>query len=46
MADTKSLRLIGYGLSAITVLVTIIATALVVDATRVAMEPTTVHAAM
>ena len=50
MADTKSLRLIGYGLSAITMLVTIVAALLVVDATvdatLIAMEPASVHAAM
>jgi hypothetical protein len=46
MADTKSLRLIGYGLSAVTVLVTIVATALVVDATRLAWKAPTVHAAV
>jgi|EndMetStandDraft_4_1072995.scaffolds.fasta_scaffold152917_3 hypothetical protein len=45
MADTKSLRLIGYGLSAVTMLVTIVAALLVVDAARIMAEPT-VHAAM
>ena len=46
MADTKSLRVIGYGLSAVTVLVTIVATALVVDATRLAWKAPAVHAAV
>jgi hypothetical protein len=46
MADTKSLRLIGYGLSAVTVLVTIVATALVVDAAWVTWKAPTVHAAV
>lgn len=45
MADQKSLRLIGFGLSAVTVLVTLVATLVVVDATRTAIEPAATHAA-
>jgi hypothetical protein len=44
MADSKSLRLIGYGLSAVALLVTIVAAVLVVGAGT--MELPTVHAAM
>jgi hypothetical protein len=46
MADTKSLRLIGYGFSAVTVLVTIVAALLVADATRIEVTPPIVQAAM
>jgi hypothetical protein len=46
MADTKSLRLIGYGLSAVTMLVTLVAALLVADATRIIVEPTAVHTAL
>jgi hypothetical protein len=46
MADTKSLRLVGYGLSALTILVTIVAALLVMDAARIIVEPSTVQAAM
>jgi hypothetical protein len=46
MADSKSLRLIGYGLSAVALLVTIVAAVLVVGTTRGIMELPTVHAAM
>ena len=42
----KSLRVIGYGLSAVALLVTIVAAVLVVDATRGTMELPTVQAAM
>jgi hypothetical protein len=45
MADTKSLRLIGYGLSAVTLLVAIVATMLVVSSMPAAMERPFVHAA-
>jgi hypothetical protein len=46
MADTKSLRLIGYGLSAVTMLVTIVAALLVAEATRIMVEPPAAHAAV
>ena len=46
MTDSKSLRLIGYGLSAVTMLVTIVAALLVADATRTAVEAPVVYAAM
>jgi hypothetical protein len=46
MADSKSLRLIGYGLSAVALLVTLFAAVLVVGATRRTAELPTVHAAM
>jgi hypothetical protein len=45
MADTKSLRLIGYGLGTATLLVTLVAAALVMDAALIAADPPTVHAA-
>ena len=46
MADAKSLRLIGYGLTAVTMLVTVLAAALVVDATLTQAGSPTIHAAM
>ena len=46
MADTKGLRLIGYGLSAVTILVTVVAAVVVVDATRLIRKAPTVHAAV
>jgi hypothetical protein len=45
MADSKSLRLIGYGLGAVTLLVTLAAAALVLDATLIAADRPTVYAA-
>jgi hypothetical protein len=45
MADSKSLRLIGCGLGTLTVLVTLVAAALVSDATLIAADPPAVHTA-
>lgn len=46
MANAQSLRRIGYGLGAVTVLVSLVAAALVVDATRTTAQPPTVQVAL
>jgi hypothetical protein len=46
MADTKSLCLIGYRLTAVTALVSIMAMTLVMNETRITAERPTVHAAI
>jgi hypothetical protein len=46
MPDPKSLRLIGYGLSAVTMLVTMVAAVSVVDTTKAPATAPPTHAAL